>query len=60
MALQALSTFAALQGSERSYLDVTVTNGDSDVVADFHIDQDNMLLLQSRQVTMETTNHLCR
>ncbi|XP_043962934.1 CD109 antigen isoform X2 [Gambusia affinis] len=53
VALQALSTFAALQGSERSYLDVTVTNGDSDVVADFHIDQDNMLLLQSRQIDPE-------
>uniref|UniRef100_A0A3P9PAS1 CD109 molecule n=1 Tax=Poecilia reticulata TaxID=8081 RepID=A0A3P9PAS1_POERE len=56
VALQALSAFAALQGSQRSDLDVTVTNGDSGVVASFHIDQDNFLLLQSRQVTMETTN----
>ncbi|XP_017157583.1 CD109 antigen [Poecilia reticulata] len=53
VALQALSAFAALQGSQRSDLDVTVTNGDSGVVASFHIDQDNFLLLQSRQIDPE-------
>lgn len=58
MALQALSAFAALQGSEPSDLDVTVTNRDSGVIASFHIDHNNFLLLQSRQVTMETTKDL--
>ncbi|XP_014895009.1 CD109 antigen [Poecilia latipinna] len=53
VALQALSTFAALQGSEHSDLDVTVTNVDSGVVASFHIDQNNFLLLQSRQIDPE-------
>ncbi|XP_027896681.1 CD109 antigen isoform X1 [Xiphophorus couchianus] len=50
VALQALSAFAALRGSEPSDLDVTVTNGDSGVVASFHIDHNNFLLLQSRQI----------
>uniref|UniRef100_A0A3B3TY14 CD109 molecule n=1 Tax=Poecilia latipinna TaxID=48699 RepID=A0A3B3TY14_9TELE len=55
VALQALSTFAALQGSEHSDLDVTVTNVDSGVVASFHIDQNNFLLyLLASMVTMVT------
>uniref|UniRef100_A0A3B5R9A9 Alpha-macroglobulin-like TED domain-containing protein n=1 Tax=Xiphophorus maculatus TaxID=8083 RepID=A0A3B5R9A9_XIPMA len=48
VALQALSAFAALQGSEPSDLDVTVTNGDSGVIASFHINHNNFLLLQSQ------------
>ncbi|XP_047243439.1 CD109 antigen isoform X2 [Girardinichthys multiradiatus] len=53
VALQALSTFAALGESQNSDINIRVTNTESDTVASFYIDQDNYLLLQSQQIDPE-------
>lgn len=50
VALQALSMFAALGGSQGSDVTVGVTGGGLDTVASFHVDQENHLLHQSQQV----------
>ncbi|MEQ2166567.1 hypothetical protein GOODEAATRI_029644 [Goodea atripinnis] len=60
VALQALSTFAALGESQNSDINIRVTNTESDTVASFYIDQDNYLLLQSQQVTREQVHQHCR
>ncbi|KAM9840307.1 CD109 antigen [Aulostomus maculatus] len=53
VALQALSTIAALHTSPNYDLTVTVETDASATVASFHIHQDNYLLLQSRQIEPE-------
>ncbi|KAM9339287.1 CD109 antigen [Symphorus nematophorus] len=53
VALQALSTFAALGGSHDSDLTVRVNRDASATVASFHIHQDNYLLHQSQQIEPE-------
>ncbi|KAM7368320.1 hypothetical protein PAMP_014548 [Pampus punctatissimus] len=50
VALQALSTFAALSGSHDFDLTVSVNSDASTTVAFFHIHQDNYLLHQSQQI----------
>lgn len=50
MALQALATMAALTSSHDLDLTVRVNTDDSAAVAVFHMDQDNFLVQQSRQV----------
>ncbi|XP_069579786.1 CD109 antigen [Brachyistius frenatus] len=51
VALQALSTFAALRGSLDVDLAVTVNGDTSTAVASFRMDRDNYLLHQSQQIT---------
>ncbi|XP_070782389.1 CD109 antigen [Enoplosus armatus] len=53
VALQALSTFAALGDSHDFDLTVRVNTGASAAVASFHIHQDNYLLHQSQQIEPE-------
>nr|XP_046229740.1 CD109 antigen [Scatophagus argus] len=53
VALQALSTFAALAGSRYFDLTITVNSDASTSVASFHIHQDNYLLHQSQQIEAE-------
>ncbi|KAM7395893.1 hypothetical protein PAMA_007252 [Pampus argenteus] len=50
VALQALSTFAALGGSHDFDLTISVNSDPSTTVASFHIHQDNYLLHQSQQI----------
>ncbi|GLD56971.1 CD109 antigen-like protein [Lates japonicus] len=53
VALQALSTFAALGRSQDFDVTISVNTGASTKVASFHIHQNNYLLLQSQQINPE-------
>ncbi|XP_072218989.1 CD109 antigen [Leuresthes tenuis] len=58
VALQALSTFAALGGSHHSEVTIRVTSNSLTTVASFYINQDNYLLHQSQQIEPENELNL--
>lgn len=59
VALQALSTFAAVGGSHEFDVNVSVETEASTAVASFHIHQDNYLLQQSQQVAEPDGEMIC-
>lgn len=59
VALQALSTFAAVGGSHEFDVNISVETEASITVTSFHIHQDNYLLQQSQQVAETDREMIC-